>query len=186
LFHEIGRFLPGTANLPGLSKVVLLLPSESSERIMDMIERSGENALRRAMHELLRGGTVVVLASIAPDGTPSTALCSWIVAKGPQRLALALDKRSSAYTSIAAGSNQIALEVMADDILLSIRGRASIEKDSLESVPFPCALVSLDVLEIRDHMLEGVRFHGPHYAFARGKEHRTDVERKIFDELNKT
>ena len=146
---------------------------------------SGEAALRTAMHDLLRGGTVVVLASVSPDGVPSTALCSWIVAKGPHRLALALDKRSSAYTSIAAGSDQIALEVMADEILLSIRGKASIHKDSLDAVPFPCALVAVDVKEIRDHMIGGLEFHGPRYRFTDTKQHRSDVERKIFDELER-
>jgi len=135
------------------------------------------------MHELLRGGTVVVLASVSPEGIPSTALCSWIVAKGSHRLAMALDKRSSAYTSIAAGSDQIALENMADGILLSIRGKAVIERDTLENVPFPCALALVDVDEIRDHMIAGLEFSGPRYTFSGGKEHRSDVERQIFKEL---
>jgi hypothetical protein len=150
-----------------------------------LIERHAEDALRKAMHELLRGGTVVVLASVSPDGLPSTALCSWIVAKGPQRLAIALDKRSSAYTSVATGSDQIALEIMADGILLSIRGKATIERDTLDSVPFPCALATVEVKEIRDHMIGGLQFHGPRYKYTEGKEHRGDVERKIFEELER-
>ena len=149
------------------------------------VSRTGEAALRKAMHDLLHGGTVVVLASVSPDAAPSTALCSWIVAKGPQRLAMALDKRGSAYTSIAAGSDQIALEIMADGILLSIRGTAAIERETLETVPFPCALVSVDVKEIRDHMVDGLQFHGPRYKYTKGKEHRSDVELKIFDELER-
>jgi hypothetical protein len=150
-----------------------------------VIDRGGQEALREAMRDLLRGGTVVVLASVSPDGVPSTALVSWIVAKGPRRLAMALDKRGSAYTSIVAGSNQIALEIMADDILLSIRGVARIEKDGLQSVPFPCALAMVSVDEIRNHMVSGLRFHGPRYAYARDKEHRGDVERQIFEELER-
>lgn len=150
-----------------------------------MDDNAGENALRTAMHDLLKGGTVVVLASVSPEGVPSTALCSWIVAKGPQRLAMALDKRSSAYTSIAAGSNQIALEVMADNILLSIRGDAHIIRESLDGVPFPCALVGVDVKEIRDHMVSGLSFRGPRYNYASGKEHRSDIERRIFEDLHR-
>jgi len=148
-----------------------------------VIDKTGETALRTAMRELLRGGTVVVLASVSPEGVPSTALCSWIVAKGPARLAMALDKRSSAYTSIAAGSDQIALEIMADGILLSIRGKAVIERDTLEKVPFPCALAVVDVDEIRNHMISGLEFRGPRYTYSGGKEHRSDVERQIFKEL---
>jgi hypothetical protein len=147
-----------------------------------MSTSSGEAALRTAMHELLRGGTIVVLASVSPDGVPSTALCSWIVAKGPRKLALALDRRSSAFSSIKAGSDQIALEIMADNILLSVRGKATIERD-LDNVPFPCALAMVEVVEIRDHMLGGMHFKGPRYAFTEGKEHRSDVEQRIFNEL---
>ena len=150
------------------------------------IDATGESALRKAMHDLLRGGTVVVLASVSPDGVPSTALCSWIVAKGHQRLAMALDKRSSAYTSIAAGSDQIALEVMADGILLSIRGKAFIDRDTLDTVPFPCALAIVHVDEIRDHMISGLEFHGPRYTFTGGKEHRSEVEGQIFKELERS
>jgi len=150
-----------------------------------VIDKSGEAALRKAMHELLRGGTVVVLATVSPERVVSTALCSWIVAKGPTRLALALDKRSSAYASIVAGCDQIALEVMADGILLSIRGTAVIARDSLETVPFPCALATVEVDEIRDHMIAGLEFHGPRYRFTGAKEHRSDVERKIFEELER-
>lgn len=150
-----------------------------------MIQSTDEAALRKAMHDLLRGGTVVVLASVSPEGAPSTALCSWIVAKGPHRLAIALDKRGSAYASIAAGSCHVALEVMADDILLSIRGHATIQKDTLETVPFPCALVFVDVDEIRNHMIGGMQFHGPRYRFTDTKEHRGDIERKIFEELER-
>jgi hypothetical protein len=149
------------------------------------VETDGQAALRKAMHDLLRGGTVVVLASVSADGVPSTALCSWIVAKGPARLAIALDKRSSAYTSIAAGSDQVALEIMADGILLSIRGSAIIERDTLDLVPFPCALALVEVKEIRDHMIDGLQFHGPRYHYTEGKEHRGDVERKIFEELER-
>jgi hypothetical protein len=161
------------------------MASEKSDRHGSDIRPTGEAALRTAMQGLLRGGTVVVLASVAPGGVPSTALCSWIVAKGPHRLAMALDKRSSAYTSIAGGSTQIALEVMADDILLSIRGTARIEKVTLDAVPFPCALVAVDVDEIRDHMIGGLRFRGPRYDYEAEKEHRTALERLIFDELSK-
>ena len=146
---------------------------------------SGEAALRKAMHELLRGGTVVVLASVSPDCVPTTALCSWIVAKGAHKLAMAIDKRSSAYTSFSQGSNHVALEIMADDILLSVRGTATIVKDTLASVPFPCALVTVDVNEIRDHMVGGLEFRGPRYKFMDDKEHRHDVERKILDELER-
>ena len=150
-----------------------------------MIDRGSDASLRKAMHESLRGGTVVVLATISPTGTPSTALCSWVVAKGTERLAMALDKRGAAYSNIAAGVDQVALEVMADGVLLGIRGRATIDEETMTSTPFPCALVCVDVTEIRSHMFQGIEFEGPRYLFAPGKEHRNAIERAIFEELER-
>ena len=164
-------------------------PRSSSHDISDGPDsRAGaEGALRKAMHDAVRGGTIAVLATAAPHGGAlSTALCSWIVAKGPHRLALALDKRSAAHTNIRAGSDYVAVEVMADDVLLSIRGKAEIVEETMSSTPFPCALVCVDVVEIRDHMLTGLKFHGPRYIFTADKLHRSDIERKIFAELERT
>ena len=158
--------------------------SPGSSRARDA--HTGESALRKAMHAALRGGTIAVLATAAPrGGALSTALCSWIVAKGPHRLALALDKRSAAHANIRAGSDQVAIEVMADEVLLSIRGNAEIAEETMSSTPFPCALVCIDVVEIRNHMLVGLQFRGPRYLFTPDKEHRSAVESKIFEELER-
>ena len=35
----------------------------------------------------------------------------------------------------------------------------------------------------RNQSVEGVKFFGPRYHFHAGKEHRTDVEKKVFAEL---
>ncbi len=144
-----------------------------------------EAELRTLLRGALRGGTAVVLATVSEDGVPSTALNSWIVAKDETTVALAMDARSSAYTNIAAGRTGVGFEVLADDLILAVRGVASIVHERLASVPFPCALAHIAVTHVRDHTMSGLRFHGPRYVYDDDKEHRTDVERAIFAELAK-
>ena len=52
-----------------------------------------------------------------------------------------------------------------------------------QSPPFPCALVSVRIEEVRDHAAAGVQFTGPRYAFHPGKEHRKGVEQAVYAEL---
>ena len=141
-----------------------------------------DNALRIALGR----GTSVVLATVSENGEPSTAFCSWVISAGPQTIAIALDSRSTGHRNITAGRNYVALEVMADELIFSVRGRARIAKEQLRSVPFPCSLVTVQVHDVRDHRVRGVIFKAPRYVFEDGKEHRGEVERAIFEELQET
>lgn len=126
---------------------------------------------------------MIVLSTVDPSGAPSVALLSWVVAKTPKRLAMALDVRSSAFKNLSAGNRAVAFELLADDTVLSARGTASIVRERLARVPFACALVEIDITEIRDHRVPGIHFRAPQYLFADGKTHRSDVERAVFEEL---
>ena len=139
--------------------------------------------LRRAMHAALSGGTAVVLATVSKTGMPATALCTWVVAVGTRNIAVALDHRSSAYLNIAAGDAHVALEILADDLVIAARGTAAIARELMETTPFPCAAVIVEISEIRDHSVRGIRFHAPTYAFSEEKQHRGDIERAVFAEL---
>jgi hypothetical protein len=147
------------------------------------MQHPDSSEIRPALLRALQRGTSVVLATVSNDGMPSTAFCSWVVAANPDTIALALDSRSTAHRNITAGSRQVALEVLADDMILAVRGEATIVKEQLRSVPFPCALVTVSISDVRDHGVAGVVFKAPEYLFADGKEHRGEVERAIFDEL---
>jgi len=141
--------------------------------------------LRALLRGALRGGTSVVLATVAEDGAPATALNSWIIAKDERTVALAVDVRSTAYQNISSGRTGVAFELLADDLILAVRGRAQIVRERLDSVPFPCALAHIIVEGIRDHTVAGLRFSGPRYTYADDKEHRGDIERAIFKELDR-
>jgi|GEM_PF-903842 len=142
-----------------------------------------EHELRRAMRAVLAGGTAVVLATVSKDGIPATALCTWVVAVDTGSIAVALDHRSSAYVNIAADSTCVAMEILADDLVIAARGDAKVAREMMRSAPFPCAAVVVTISEIRDHSVKGIRFYAPTYAFGEDKQHRGDVERAIFAEL---
>jgi hypothetical protein len=144
---------------------------------------NAEHELRRAMRAALGGGTAAVVATVSKDGVPATALCTWVVAGAASTVAIALDHRSSAYVNIASGNTRVAMEVLADDLVIAARGEASIVRQSMTTVPFPCAAIVVHIAEIRDHSVRGIRFHAPTYEFGIDKQHRGDVERAVFAEL---
>ena len=122
------------------------------------MRQTAKSEIESTLRTALGRGTSVVLATVSDTGEPSTAFCSWVVSGGPQTIALALDSRSRAFRNITDGRTQVALEVMADELIVSVRGRAAVAKEQLRSVPFPCALIV----------------------------HRGEVERAIFEELQET
>jgi hypothetical protein len=146
-------------------------------------DNNAEHELRRAMRAALGGGTAAVVATVSKEGVPATALCTWVVAGAASSVAIALDHRSSAYVNISSGNKRVAMEVLADDLVIAARGEASIVRQSMTSVPFPCAAVVVHITEIRDHSAPGIRFHAPTYEFGVDKQHRGDVERAVFVEL---
>lgn len=132
--------------------------------------------------QFLIGGTTCVVATVDEQGLPQTTLMTWVVARNPQTIAIAVDTRSRALRALRA-NGKIAVEVLGDDLCYGLRGTALVEKELMQSAPFPCALVAVKLEDVRDHGAAGVRFVGPSYSFHPGKEHRKGVEESVFAEL---
>ena len=130
----------------------------------------------------LSGGQTCIVATVDDEGSPSTTLMTWVVARDPLTLVLAIDQRSRALRNLRKRPH-IAVEVLGDGVCYGLRGHADIEKETLLSAPFPSALVAMRIEECRDHAAPGVRFYGPRYDFEPGKEHRSAVEKAVFEEL---
>lgn len=132
--------------------------------------------------QFLLGGQTCVVATIDEGGLPQTTLMTWVVARNPQTLTMAVDSRSRSIRNLRA-NGKVAVEVLGDDLCYGLRGTAVIEKETMTSAPFPCALVAVKIEEVRDHGAAGVKFVGPSYSFHEGKEHRKGVEVAVFAEL---
>lgn len=132
--------------------------------------------------QFLLGGQTCVVATVDEQGTPQTTLMTWVVARNPQALTVAVDSRSGSMQNLR-GNPKVAIEVLGDDLCYGLRGTAVIEKETMASAPFPCALVAIKIEEVRDHGAAGVKFVGPRYHFHLGKEHRKGVEEAVFAEL---
>jgi flavin reductase (DIM6/NTAB) family NADH-FMN oxidoreductase RutF len=132
--------------------------------------------------QFLMGGKTCVVATVDEQGLPQTTLMTWVVARNPQTLTIAMDTRSRALRALRA-NGKIAVEVLGDDLCYGLRGTALVEKELMQSAPFPCAQVAVKLEDVRDHGAAGVRFTGPSYSFHPGKEHRKGVEEAVFAEL---
>jgi flavin reductase (DIM6/NTAB) family NADH-FMN oxidoreductase RutF len=132
--------------------------------------------------QFLLGGQTCVVATVDEHHRPVTTLMTWVVARNPQTLTMAVDIRGRALRNIR-GNPHVAVEVLGDDLCYGLRGTAVVEKERMDSAPFPCALVSVRIEDVRDHGAAGVRFVGPSYSYHPGKEHRGGVEKAVFAEL---
>jgi hypothetical protein len=132
--------------------------------------------------QFLLGGQTCVVATVDEHHRPVTTLMTWVVARNPQTVTMAVDIRGRALRNIR-GNPHVAVEVLGDDLCYGLRGTAVIEKEQMDSAPFPCALVSVRIEDVRDHGAAGVRFVGPSYSYHPGKEHRGGVEKAVFAEL---
>ncbi len=130
----------------------------------------------------LTGGQLSVVASLEEDGRPVTTLMSWVVALSPKRIALCVDSRSRTYRNLV-DRRHAALEVLGDGLTWGVKGTSRLAKERMEATPFPCAVIEVTVEEARDHAAPGTFFQGPSYRYADGKEHRHDLEDRIFAEL---
>ena len=135
--------------------------------------------------QFLLGGQTCVLSTVDEKSQPMTSLMTWVVARNPQTLTVAVDVRGRALKNLRHNPH-VAVEVLGDDLCFGLRGTAVVEKEAMFSPPFPCALVVIRVEECRDHGAAGVKFTGPRYSFHPGKEHRAGVEDSVFNELKGT
>ncbi|HEX9574598.1 MAG TPA: pyridoxamine 5'-phosphate oxidase family protein [Myxococcales bacterium] len=132
--------------------------------------------------QFLLGGQTCVVATVDEKARPMTTLMTWVVARNPQTLTMAVDTRGKALRNIRANPH-VAVEVLGNDLCYGLHGTAVIEKERMQSAPFPCALVAVRIEECRDHGAAGVKFVGPSYSYHSGKEHRSEVEKAVYAEL---
>ncbi|MDA8064575.1 MAG: pyridoxamine 5'-phosphate oxidase family protein [Thermaerobacter sp.] len=138
--------------------------------------------LRRRVRAFLQGGRVCIFASASPQGEPHTSVVSWALARDEDIVALALDSRSRHLVNLRENPRG-ALEVLGDDLAVRLTGPTRIVREEMESSPFPSALVELQVEQLRDHGVAGLRLVGPRYDFDAAHRYRQAVEQAVYREL---
>ncbi len=140
------------------------------------------SVLPQNLVDFLSGGQCTILATATSSSAPYTATMSWVVARNEKTIRMAVDRRGESWVNIQENPS-VCVEVLGDDLVVAVRGRASIIREQMESIPFPCGIVEITVDEVLDHSVPGLAFKAPSYVFDLGKEHRYDVEGKVFQEL---
>lgn len=134
------------------------------------------------LKRLLRAGQPCVLATVDAAGAAYTTVVSWVTAHDEETVCLALDPRGTAFRNLR-HSRKVALEILAQDRVVGIRGNARVHHRQIAACPFPSVLVEIEVVETRDHTGRGIEWQGPTYRYVEGKEHRDAVERAVLEEL---
>ncbi|APU17233.1 MULTISPECIES: pyridoxamine 5'-phosphate oxidase family protein [Actinoalloteichus] len=134
---------------------------------------------------MVDGRPVAVLATTDDTGRPHSALISWFVLLDSHTLVAALDDRSRHCRNLR-DDPRFAMQILADDLVLAVSGRAEFLAAELPSAPFPASVVRLMLDAVVDQRQPQMRFRGPGYEFDAAKRHRDGVERQVLAELAAT
>lgn len=137
---------------------------------------------REQLHDIQAHCTLAVLATVDGTGLPYTAVISWFFVQAADRVVLALDWRGQSFANTLA-QPEVALELLGEDIVLSVKGRVRLVQPQLHAAPFGVAKIVVDVHAVRDQAVPGVHFTAPRYAYSPGKQHRIAVEQRVIKEL---
>lgn len=125
-----------------------------------------------------------MVATASASGQLHTAVMTWVVAKDSHVIRVAMDGRGQPLANIRENP-RVAMEILGEELNMAVRGTASIIKERMDAVPFPCAVVEIRVEEVMDHAVPEIRFKGPSYRYVSGKQEYYQVEREVFAELKR-
>ena len=114
--------------------------------------------------EALAGGWLVLVATVDEDGSPYTMVMNWAAARDAKTVRLSLDRRTRTLDNIRR-NGRIALEVMADGLIIGVRGTARIIQEEMAHAPIPSAMVEMTVERVKDDLIDGVEFRGPSFRW---------------------
>lgn len=124
---------------------------------------SGEATLPPHVVEWLQDDRFIVVASVTPDGWPTTHVVSWAVALDDRTIRLSVRHASPTVENVRA-SGKIMLELVGDDLVLGVRGSARIVKELMESTPRENAVIEISVEQIISHLPQQMQLRGPSWG----------------------
>lgn len=102
------------------------------------------------MHRLRHAGSrPVTLSTVDEHGRPNSAPISWIVARDERTLRVAVTHHTETLRNLRR-NGRVCVSVLGSGIAMTVTGRGRIVRDMMTSVPFPTAMIEIDVESVKD------------------------------------
>lgn len=147
-----------------------------------MSSGDARDALSNEVLAFLSGGRLVFAATVDDDGRPYTMVMNSVLARDARTLRFALDHRTHTITNIRKRPDMM-LEIVGDGFVVGVRGRVTILKEKLDSMPVPSALVQLNIEFVKSDLPPGVTVKAIEFDWGGLKPFMEPVEPAMFEEL---
>ena len=102
------------------------------------------------IHRLRHAGSrPVTVATVDEQGRPNSAPISWIVARDARTLRIAVTHNTETLCNLRQNGH-VCITVLGSGIAMTVTGRGKVVKETMESVPFPTAIIEIDVEGVKD------------------------------------
>lgn len=116
-----------------------------------------EPILADSLLQSLQQERIVTIATIDFEKkSPNVSAISWVYAMNTSTIRVAVDQRSRIIENLRHNPSLI-LNVMANESVYSISGKAEIKADCIEGIPLKLTLVEIAIEEVRDVMFYGAK-----------------------------
>ena len=132
--------------------------------------------------DALIGGRLVVVATVDEQGWPYTMVMNWAAARDAKTVRLSLDRRTRTLANIRR-NGRVMLEVLADGVIVGVRGSARIIQEEMAHAPIPSAMVELTVETVKRDLPQGVGVTAPVFDWGPLGSYMVPIEEKMFEEM---
>lgn len=118
-------------------------------------------SLSQPIMDTLQQETFVVLNTIDSEtGNITANAISWITAMSPEKLRIAIDRRSRLINNIQA-NERVTVSLFSAGSFYSIQGRAKIVQEQMDEVAIKLACIEVEIDAVWDSMFYGSRITAP-------------------------
>lgn len=133
--------------------------------------------------EYIARGTPGQLITIDEAGYPQTSY-TWVVTSSLHLLRFGADQGGATLADIQRTGRATVQIVTDEGQPYLIKGAAAVVNDSIESAPFPLALIELEIQEVLDQAWVGVSVSPLHYEWApEQREAMDELEQAVYAEM---
>lgn len=105
--------------------------------------------LSSRLMEFLRGHRVVYVATVDPQGWPDAAPITWVTAISPRIIRMAIASGVATIANIR-DNGRVRISLLGGNVTVSIKGKARILKEPMQSVSVTTTMVEVEVTEVKD------------------------------------